>query len=154
MFAKKCFRGRYSFYPQSTHQATLMPYDSNFHCQVNFFDLSGTPSQLAEPEPFHFFNSIDTLLNETEEPLKDYFWDTPDTPYLWNIYWTDTARQGGGQSVDDPVFADYWTRYKVLHVDCEDQKVCNCERNCEVIHTTLRRVAAALSSIVTASYHW
>ena len=113
-----------------------MPYDSNCHCQVNFG------------------HRIDALLNETEEPLEDYFWDVPDISYPWNLYWTDTARQGGGLSINDPVFADRWTRYKGLHVDCKDQEVCYCKHNCRGIHMTIGRAAAALSSIVTAIYHW
>ena len=148
-----------------------MPYDSNCHCRVNFFDLAGTPTQLAEPEPLNFFDSIDALLHETEEPLEAYFWDAPDTPYPWNLYWTDAARQGGGLSIDDPVFADHWTRYKGLHVDCEDQEICYCEHNCGGTHTTIGRAPAArssivatetsfdravstISSIITAIYHW
>ena len=68
-----------------------MPYDSNCHCRVNFFDLAGIHLQLAQPKPLNFFDSIDTLLKETEEPLEDYFWNAPDMPYLSNLYWTDTA---------------------------------------------------------------
>ena len=129
-----------------------MPYDFNCHSRVNFFDLASIPLQLAESEPVNFFDSIDAPLNETDEPLEDYFWDAPDTPYLWNLYWTDAARQGGGLSIDDPVFADHWTRYKGLHIDCKDEEVCYCEHNCRGTHMTLGRAAAALSSIVTAIY--
>jgi hypothetical protein len=97
-----------------------MLYDSNRHFRVNFFDLAGTLMQLAEPEPLNFFDSIDALLHETEQPLEAYFCDAPDMPYPWNLHRTDTARPGGGVNIDDPVIADHWTRYKGLHVDCED----------------------------------
>jgi hypothetical protein len=51
------------------YQATLMPYNSNCHCQVNFFDLAGTPTQLAELEAPNIFHSIDALLNEMPKKL-------------------------------------------------------------------------------------
>lgn len=75
------------------HHAALMPYDSHCYCRVNFFDLAGIPSKLAEPEPFNIFDSIDAFRIETDLPLNDSFWDAPDTLYPWNPYWTDTGRQ-------------------------------------------------------------
>jgi hypothetical protein len=67
---------RQIFYlPTLIHYATLMRYNSNCHCQVTDLDLDETPMQLAEPEPFHFFECIDLLLNETEKPLEDHVRD-------------------------------------------------------------------------------
>jgi hypothetical protein len=127
-----------------------MPYDSNSHCRVDFVDLAGIPLQLGEPEPLNFCDRIIALLNEREEPLKDYILDAPDMLYPWNLYWTDTARQEGGLSIHDPVIADHRTRYKGWHIDCEDQEVCYYKHNFRGTHTTIGKAAAALSSIVTA----
>jgi hypothetical protein len=121
----------------------MMPYNSNCNCQVNFFHLAGMSTQLAEPEHLNFIDRIDALLHETEEPLEAYFWDAPDTPYAWDLYWTNSARQGGGLSIDDPVFADHWTRYNCLHIDSKDQEICYCEHNCRGTHTTIGRAPAA-----------
>ena len=84
-----------------------MPYHSYCLCSVNLFNVAGIPSQLSEPTPLNFFDIIYALLNETEEPLENYFWDAPDMPYPWNLNWTDIARHGEGLCIGDPDIADH-----------------------------------------------
>jgi hypothetical protein len=132
----------------------MTPYDTNHHGRINFFDLAGTPCTLFEPEPLNAFESIDAILHEPEEPLEAYFWDQPDSPYPWNLYWTEAARHGGGLAVDDPVFGDSWTKYKGMHVGCDDWDICYCEHNCGGTHTTVGRAPGALSTIYEVEEHY
>jgi hypothetical protein len=49
-------------------------YDTNRPQQsrINFFDLEGQTTNLFEFEPLNAFNSIEAILNETEEPQEEY----------------------------------------------------------------------------------
>jgi hypothetical protein len=116
-------------------------YDNNKPQQsrINFFDLAGRTINLFEQEPLNAFDSIDAILLDTEEPLEAYFWDEPQAVSPWNSYWTEAAANGGGLSINDPVFKDSWTKYFGLHVNCEDEDICYCEHNCGGTHTTKGR---------------
>jgi hypothetical protein len=39
-----------------------------------------------------------------EKPLEAYFGEQSDFPSPWNIYWTDTVREGRGLDSNDPVW--------------------------------------------------
>src|ERR1700681_2831848 len=132
----------------------MTPYDTNNHGRINFFDLAGIPCTLFEPEPLNIFASIDEILNEPEEPLEAYFWDQPNSPKPWNLYWTEAARNGGGLTIDDPVFGDFWTKYKGMHVECEDWTFCCCEHDCRDTRTTFRRAPGALSTTYEVEEHY
>jgi hypothetical protein len=105
------------------HHPTIIIFNSNCHSRVNILNLAATTTNLAQPELLNFCNSIHPLLNKTEGPLEFHFWDTPDMLYLWNLNWTDRARQGEGLRIDDPVFTDHGTRCKGSHVEYEDKEV-------------------------------
>jgi hypothetical protein len=126
----------------------MTPYDTNHHGRINFFDLAGVPCTLFEPEPLNAFGSIDEILSEPEEPLESFFWDQPDTPYPWNLYWTEAARDGGGLSINDPVFGDTWTYYKGMHFGCEEDEVCWCEQHGRDEATTIGHAWKAQSTEV------
>ena len=116
-------------------------YDANRpeQSRINFFDLAGRTINLFEPEPLNAIGSIDDYLLEAEEPLEACFWDEPQSVSPWNSYWTEAAKYGGGLKIDDPVFKNFWTKYYGLHVDCQDEEVCDCEHNCGGTHTTKGR---------------
>jgi hypothetical protein len=55
------------------------------------------------------FESIEAILAAAfeEEPLKAYFWELSTVPLLWNTYWTEAAREGGGFDINDPIFGPH-----------------------------------------------
>jgi hypothetical protein len=70
-----------------------------------------------EPEPLNAFESIEAILAASfeEAPLEAYFWEQSAAPSPWNPYWTDSAREGGGLDINDPVFGPHCTRYAAAH---------------------------------------
>jgi len=84
----------------------MQKYDSKCTSRINWFDLVGIPCLVFEPEPLNAFESIEAILTATfeEEPLEAYFWEQLTVPSPWNIFWTDTAREGGGLDMNDPMF--------------------------------------------------
>jgi len=67
---------------------------------------------LSEPEPLNAFESIEGLLNIEVDNicLPAYICEQSDTPYSWNLYWTEAAAYRGGLELDDPVLGNNWTR--------------------------------------------
>jgi hypothetical protein len=118
-------------------------YNKPQQSRINFFDLAGRTINLFEQEPLNAFDSIDAILLETEEPLEAYFWDEPQAVSPWNSYWTEAAANGGGLSIDDPVFKDSWTKYFGLHISCKNEDTCYCEHNCGGTHTTKGRAVSS-----------
>jgi hypothetical protein len=123
-------------------------YDSNKpqQSQINFFDLADGTTSVFDQEPFNAFDRIDTVILETEELLKAYFWDEPQAVSPWNSYWTEAARNGRRLQIDDPVFKNFWTKYYCLHVYCQDKEPCYCEHNCGGTLTTIGRAADAVTT--------
>ena len=92
-----------------------------------------------EPQPLNAFDSIEIIVLETNEPLKENFLAETQAVFLWNSCWTKAARNGGGLQIEDPVFKDFWTKYHSLHISCQDKEVCFCEHKWGGTHSTLRR---------------
>jgi hypothetical protein len=84
----------------------MQKYDSNWTSRTNWFDLAGISCLVFEPEPLNAFESIEAILTACfeEEPLEAYFWEQSGFPSPWNTYWTDTAREGGGLDINNPMF--------------------------------------------------
>jgi hypothetical protein len=94
------------------------------------------------------FESIEAILTASfkEQPLEANFWEQSAVPSPWNIYWTNTAKEGGGLDINDPVFGPHWTRYTGAHsrFPCDHEEPCDCEgHNCAGTHSTIGHAAAA-----------
>jgi hypothetical protein len=116
-------------------------YDSNKSEQssITFFDLAGQTTCLFEQETFNIFDSINPIITEPEAPLEAHFWHEPQAVSPWNSYWTEAAKNGGGLSINDPVFETFWTKYYGLHINCLDKEPCFCEYNRGGTHSTIGR---------------
>ena len=132
------------------HHIGMHQDDSNCTSRMNWFYLTRTPCVVFEPEPLNAFESIEDILaaNFEEEPLEAYFCELLDIPSSWNIYWTDSAREGGGLDIYRPVFGQRWTNYHGLHLglftNCDPEEVCDCEgHNCVVAQSTVGHAASA-----------
>jgi len=126
-------------------------YDSNCTSRTNCFDLAAIPCLVFEPEPLNAFESSEEILTESfkEEPHEAYFWEQSTVPSLWNTYWTDAAREGGGLDIDDPVFGPHWTRYTGAHsgFPCDPEQPCDCEgHNCAGTQSTIGYTAATVTT--------
>jgi hypothetical protein len=133
------------------HDIRLREYDSNCTSRTNWFDLAGTPCFVFEPEPLNAFDSIEGVLLSSleEEPFEACFWEQSTVPSPWNTYWTDAARQGGGLSINDPLFGPHWTRYLGAHswFPFDPEEPCDCEgHNCAGTHSTVGHAAAAATT--------
>ena len=118
---------------------------------MDWFDLAGTSCLVFEPEPSNPLKSIEAILAASfeEEPLEAYFWEQPTVPSLWNTYWTDAAREGGGLDINDPVFGPHWTWYTGAHswFHFDPEEPCDCEgHNCADTHSTIGHAAAAATT--------
>jgi len=83
--------------------------------------------------------------------VEAYFWDYSDIPSSGNLYWTDTAREGGCLDIDDPVFRQHLTNYKCINfgfcAGCDSKETCDCEGlNCLEAESTVRYAAAAATT--------
>jgi hypothetical protein len=157
----------------------MREYDSNCTSRTNWFDLARTHCTLSGPEPLNGFESIEGLLNTEVDDisLSGYFWEQSDTPYPWNIYWTEAARYGGGLEIDDLVFGNSWSRYwgADSRFNCNIDTICWCEgHDCRGTHETEGHAPAAaetakapevpliviepptptLSELDQSSWHW
>jgi len=94
------------------HHIWMQNYDSNCTSRTNWFDLAGIHCTLSEPEPLNAFESMEGELKiEVDDIcLPTYFWAQSDTPYPWNLHWTEAAAYEVGLELDDPVFGNSWTR--------------------------------------------
>jgi hypothetical protein len=104
-----------------------------------------------EPEPLNAFDSIEARLVAIfeEEPLEAYSWEQSTVPSPWNIYWTDTAREGSGLDINDPMLGPHWTRYTGAHswFPSDPEEPCDCEENnCARTHLTVGHAAAAATT--------
>jgi hypothetical protein len=83
--------------------------DSNCTSRTNWFDLAGIPCLVVEPELLNAFESLEIILTASseEEPLEANFLEPSAVPSPWNIYSTDTEREGGGLDIHDPVFGTH-----------------------------------------------
>jgi hypothetical protein len=63
-------------------------YDSNCTSRTNWFDLTGIPCVVFEPEPLNTFESIEAILAASfeKEPPEAYFWEQSAVPSPWNTY--------------------------------------------------------------------
>jgi hypothetical protein len=130
------------------HHIPMREYDSNCTSRTNWFDFAGTHCTLSKPEPLNTFKSIEGLLyTEVDDIcLPAYFWEQSDTPFPWNLYWTEAATYGGGLELHDPVFGNSWTRYLGAHswINCDIDTLCWCEgHDCYGSHTTEGHAPAA-----------
>jgi hypothetical protein len=89
------------------------------------------------------FHSIETILPEIENPLKENFWDEPQAVFPWNSYLMEAATEGGGLSINNPVIKNFWTKYYSFQVDCQNEELCYYKSNCGGTHTTESRAADA-----------
>jgi hypothetical protein len=115
---------------------------------MKWFDLAGKPCLVFETEHLNVYESIQAILLASfeEESLDAYFWEQSAVPSFWNTYWTDTAREGGGLHINDPMFGPHWTRYTGVHsgFPCDSAEPCDWEgHNCAGIQSTIGHAAAA-----------
>jgi hypothetical protein len=109
----------------------MQKYDSICTSRTNWSDLAGPHCTMSQPEPLNGFESIEGLLNIEVDNicLPAYFWELSDTPYPWNLYWTEATAYGGALEIDDPVFGNSWNRYWGAHswFHCDIDTPCRCE---------------------------
>jgi len=157
----------------------MQKYDSNCMSQTNWVGLAGTSCLVCEPDSLNAFDNIEAILAATfeQEPFEAYFWEQSTVPSPWTIYWTDTAAEGSGLDINNPVFRPHWTRYSGAHYwfPCDPEEPCDCKgHNCAGTHSTIAHAAAAattakslgiplfvvvpltptLSEIDTYNWHW
>lgn len=86
---------------------------------------------MSEPEPLHFFETIEGLLNTEVDDLTlpAYCQEQSDIPSTWNVYWTEAAAYGGGLALDVLLFVNSWTEYWGAHrgFKCDPDLPCECE---------------------------
>jgi hypothetical protein len=84
---------------------------------LNWFDLTGIPCLVFEPEPLEAMENIDHILSAAfkEEPLETYFCEQSTVPSPWNTSWTNTATEGGRLDINDPVYGLHWAGYSGVH---------------------------------------
>jgi len=80
------------------HLIQMQKYNSNCSSWMSWFDLAKTPCLVFEPEPLNDFQSIENIIAASfkDDPLEVYFWAQSTVPSPWNVYCTDTAREGRG----------------------------------------------------------
>jgi hypothetical protein len=129
----------------------MQKYHSSGGSRTHWFDLAATPGPVFEHEPLNSFESIEAILTATfhEAPLEAYFWDQSTVPSLWNTYWKDAAREGGGLDINNPVFGPHLTQYTRAHprFPCDSEQPCNWEcHNCVGTQSTIGRAAVAATT--------
>lgn len=86
--------------------------DGNCTSRKNWVDLAGTSCTVFETKPLTSFKIIKARHSATftKVHLEVYFWGQSDVSSPRNIYWTDTARVGGGLDMNDLVFRQHWRK--------------------------------------------
>jgi len=123
-------------------------YDRNCTSQTIWFDHARIGCLVFEPNPLKAYHSIMAILAAPfeEEALEAQFWEQSTIPSHWNLYWTDSAREGEGLNINGPAFRQHWTRYLGTHsfVLYDREGPCDCEEShCTRTHSTVAHAAAA-----------
>lgn len=127
--------------------------NSNCTSPASGFDVAQTHRHVFKRKPLDTFKSIKVILTVTfeEEHLEGFFWTQSDVFSCWNIYMTDSAREGGSLDINNPVFEQHQTKDHGLHIGqftgCTAEEACDCiGYNFVVAQSTIEIAAAAAST--------
>jgi len=114
---------------EMNHHVPIQTWDSDCILQTNKLNLAGVPYMISEVDVLKAFASIDRILFNGNEPLHPCFWEQTNLHCAWNVFWSDTAWDGSGISIYEPVFGMQGTKYLGLYFG--HFTFCNLEKPCD-----------------------